>query len=121
MKVLQILVLVFGLSVFANAQESSLTGAVYDAQGSVITKAKVIATNEKGENFETVTNEDGIYVLKLPFNVYYANDNFKIAKYSILVEANGFGRFTYNNFKFVPSYTGKMSLDVALEVEPIID
>ncbi|CAN5609571.1 hypothetical protein BH18ACI1_BH18ACI1_03720 [soil metagenome] len=66
MKILQILVLIFGLVVCANSQttdKSILSGIVYDANGSVIIKARVKAINEKGEKFETVTNDEGIYVL----------------------------------------------------------
>ncbi len=48
MKILQILVLIFGLVVCANSQTTDkaiLSGIVYDANGSVFIKARVKAIN----------------------------------------------------------------------------
>jgi hypothetical protein len=117
MKLLQILVLILGFAVCANAQKAVLSGAVYDANGSLIVGAKVIAKNEKGEMFETVTNDEGIYVLNLPFNQYNSKADFKIAKYDITVEQKHFEKILLKGFNFVPSYEGKMILDMALDVE----
>ncbi len=119
MKFLQILVLVLGLVIFVNAQKSALTGTVYDASGAVIPKAKLIAINEKGEKFETVTNDEGVYVLNLLFQSIDAKTSvdFKVAKYEIIVdlENRGFEKFILKDFKFVPSFKGKMNLDIALD------
>ena len=119
MKVLQILVLIFGLVVLVDAQKSALTGTVYDASGAVISKAKLTAVNEEGEKFETVTNDEGIYVLNLLFNSVDTKTSVdsKVAKYEITVdmENRGFEKFVLKDFKFVPSSKGKMNLDIALD------
>ncbi len=67
---------------------SVLSGIVYDANGAVIVGAKVIATNEKGEKFQTLTNEEGVYVLNLSFNSYDSKTsfNFRMAKYEVVVD-----------------------------------
>jgi hypothetical protein len=117
MKFLQILVLMFGLVIFANAQKAILSGTVYDANGAVIPKTRVIATNEMGECFETLANDEGTYSLDLPFNDYSSrkSSNFKITKYEIRVNReNGFDKFVLKDFMFVPSSKGKMNLDIAL-------
>lgn len=117
MKSLQLLVLIFLLASIANAQKANLTGSVYDANGSVITKAVVIAVNEKGERFGTLSNGEGVYVLELPYNPYSSGTaDFKLAKYEIIVESNGFEKFVLKDFKFVNSTRGKMFLDFVLEV-----
>jgi hypothetical protein len=126
MKFLQILVLTFGLAIFVNAQSSEkagLFGNVYDANGSLIVGARITAINERGEKFEAVTNEDGNYTLNLPFNRYSPNlRNFKVAKYEItVVKENGFEKFVLKDFKFVPSYKGKMNLDFALDILATVD
>ena len=116
MKILQILILMFGLVVFTNAQKAILSGNVYDANGSLIVGAKVTAINEKDEKFETGTNSDGVYVLNLPFNSYNSKSDFQIAKYEIIVAKEGFQKNFVKDFKFVPSSEGKMNLDIALDV-----
>jgi len=119
MKVLQILILIFGLSVFANSQttnESMLSGTVYDANGSVIPEAKVTAINRKGEKVESVTSEEGIYTLNLPFNKYNSSFGFTVVKYDIIVEAIGFKKSMTKDFAFIPSQLGKMQLDIGLDV-----
>lgn len=114
----------FGLAIFAHSQtnnKSILSGTVYDANGSVVVKAKAAAINQKGEKFEASTNDEGIYSLNLPFNKYDASYNFKEAKYNIIVEMNGFKKSIIKDFVFVPSQFGKMQLDIGLEIETIID
>ena len=125
MKILQILILIFAFTVGVIAQKAVLSGNVYDANGSLIVGAKVSAINEKGEKFETFTNDDGIYTLKLPYNPYRPGSvDFKIVNYEIIVEKENFDESVLKNFKFVPSYGGKMFLDFALDVhtykDPII-
>lgn len=116
MKVLQILVLMCGLVVSLNAQKSILSGTIYDASGAVIPKIKVTAVNENGKNFETETNNEGIYELSLVYNTL-DSANSKIAKYEIIVdiENRGFEKFVLKDFKFAPSYKGKMNIDIALD------
>lgn len=99
--------------------QAILSGTVYDANGAVIPETKVMATNEKDERFETITNDEGIYVLNLPFNLYDTRKSadFKIAKYTISVEQKHFEKFVLKDFKFVPSTNGKMNLDIALDVD----
>ena len=124
MKVLRILVLILGFVILVKAQtndKSVLTGTVYDAAGAVVPGVKVTATNEKGLKFEAQTNVDGVYVFKLPFNSFDAKASsgaFRTAKYEIIVDLTnlGFEKFVLKDFKFVPSYTGKMNLDIALDV-----
>ncbi len=118
MKFLQILVLILGLVVLANAQKAILSGTVYDANGAVIPKTRVIATNEAGECFETLANDEGTDSLNLPFNDYSSrkSSNFKITKYEIRVNReNGFDKFVLKDFMFVPSSKGKMNLDISLD------
>ena len=120
MKILQILVLMFGLTVLANAQKAILSGTLYDANGAVIPEVKVTAVNEKGEKFEAVTNDDGVYSLSLPYNRYESGTssaNFKIAKFEIIVDLQyrGFEKFVVKDFKFIPAYSGKMIFDIALD------
>ena len=122
MKVLRILVLIFGLTVFVNAQKATLSGTLYDAVGAVIPEVKVTAVNERGEKFETVTNDDGVYSLSLPYNLYEARTssaNFRIAKFEIIIdlEYRGFEKFLIKEFKFIPAYSGKMFFDIALDVK----
>lgn len=122
MKILQILVLtlvLLVLTVGAVAQKAVLSGTVYDANGAVIPETKITATNEKGEKFETVSNSEGIYILNLAFNQYDTRKSadFEIAEYEITVEREkGFEKFVLKKFKFIPSYKGKMNLDIALDV-----
>ena len=119
MKILQILVLMFGFVVLVNAQKAVLSGTVYDANGAVIPATKITAINEKGERFETETNGEGVYVLNLAFNLYdtKTSSDFKIAKYEIVIDREkGFEKFVLTDFKFVPSYKGRMNLDIALDV-----
>lgn len=125
MKFLQVLVLILGLVMFVNSQTNSdavLSGSIYDATGALIVKASVVAINEKGQKFDAATNDDGIYVLNLPFNVYRAGDsNFRIAKYEIIVDTVGFEKKSIKDFSFAPSSKGKMQLDFALNVKTYVD
>jgi hypothetical protein len=116
MKILQILVLMFCLVVVANAQKAILTGSIYDPSGAVIVKSKVTAINQKGEKFEALSNEEGVYVLNLPLDKYKPVLDQKITKYEIVVEASGFEKYTLKDFKFISSSKEQMNLDFALDV-----
>ena len=120
MKILQILVLILGLAASVNGQKAILGGTLYDANGAIIPNEKVTAINEKGEKFEALTNDDGVYSLSLPFNSYDAKSSsadFRIAKFEIVVdlEYRGFEKFSVKDFKFIPAYSEKMIFDIALE------
>ncbi len=122
MKFLQVLILISGLVVFVNSQTNNkavLSGTVYDANGAVIPETKITVINEKGEKFETVTNDEGFYMLDLPYNLYNTKSSadFKIAKYEMIFDKEnaGFEKFVLKGFKLVPSYKGRMIVDVALD------
>lgn len=100
MKVLQILVLIFGLSVFANAQKAILSGTVQDFLGAVIPNGKIKAVDDKGKTFSTNTNDDGVYKLELPEGEYKIEITFSI-----------YNKFTVSDYWI----TNKMQLDVALQ------
>ena len=124
MRILKILILLFGIPLFVSAQTnntSKLTGIVYDAQGSVVVDARVMAKGPNGKVFEGITNAEGIYVLTLAYNKYEAGSTFKEARYDITVKAHAFKNSVTNGFVFIPSQFGAMHLDIALEVETIID
>ena len=76
-----------------------------------------------GEKFETITNDDGIFVLSLLFIKYDQKSvvNFKEAKYDIVVVSPGFAKSITKGFVFVPSYKGTMYLDIGLEIGPCGD
>ncbi|MDQ3801509.1 MAG: carboxypeptidase-like regulatory domain-containing protein [Acidobacteriota bacterium] len=122
MKVLQILVLIFGLVVFANAQTKErtvLTGTVYDVNGAVIPRMSVVFVNQKGERFETTTDENGGYWYYLPVSKYETISNAGGSDVSAILNEyeitfsnpnSGFRQFVIKNFILA----GKMQLDVAL-------
>jgi hypothetical protein len=98
---------------------SILRGTVYDQLGEVIQSAKIIIIDRNGKRFETLTNENGAYEIKLPFTVYKENYDIRtspITKYSIKVESRGFRIAEIKEFNFTQSKSGKMELDFALEV-----
>lgn len=117
MKVLQILFLIFGLFFVVNLQniagksvEPVLSGTVYDDNGAVIPGATVKIVGSDKKEFVTKTNDYGIFEIRLfPGN------------YSIQVESTGFQIFTLEKYRIAPSYKGKMSLDIVLEVRPSSD
>lgn len=116
MKFLQILVLIFGLSIFGNAQHLSetgkektitLTGAVYDWNGAVVVNAKIVAyRRDNNAQFESKTNDSGIYEIELPFAVY-----------KIEINSAGFRTSKIENYRIVDSTYGKMSMDLVLNVD----
>lgn len=104
------------LSVCASAQATApardsrptmtLTGVVYDTNGAVIvTGTKIVASGDVGAPYETATNDEGVYKIKLPLGVY-----------RIRVSAVGFCAAVVERFRVVNSTYGKMSLDFVLEV-----
>ena len=116
--------LVSGFTFYTYAQTtftSKLKGTVYDAQGSVVVKAKVTAVNASKKKFETFSDDKGEYELILPFNKYDSSRNFKEAVYEISTESPGFATTVIKDYVFIPSQFGKMQLDIALKLGPIND
>jgi hypothetical protein len=102
-------------------QKSLLTGMVYDARGSVVPGIKIVAVNSEGKSFASVTNEEGVYILNLPYNEYPGSGFFKATQYDLIVESQkGFQRSETRGFVFIPAYSGKMYFDIALGVPPPI-
>ncbi len=91
MKVLQILALMFGLTLFVNAQNTEksfiLSGTVFDSEKAVIVGTEITAENKDGRRFKTTSDEKGFYKLSIPFGEYtlvFHKEGFKITKYTNL-------------------------------------
>jgi len=108
MKILRTLILVFCLTAFVNAQKASLSGTIFDDKGAVVPQTIISLTDSKGEIHKTVTNENGVYSIKLVEG-----------KYKIEFKKAFFSPFSIENY-YVPFET-KMNLDVSLEVETVVD
>jgi len=121
-KIVVIAALILGMGIGAAAQEkitAVLTGTLYDPNGAVIVGAKVTATDEKGNKFQAISNDEGKYSFQLPYCRY--GTSCRTRKYDIQVVAHGFAMTRINNYLFVPADAGpnfpkKMILDIALEV-----
>jgi hypothetical protein len=87
-----------------------LSGVVYDITGALVTKAKVSVKTTNNQTIQAITNEDGIFQLKL-----------SPASYQIEFESPGFKIFKLENFKVVNSTYGKMNQDIVLEVRDCDD
>ncbi len=89
MRILQALVLIIGLAVFANAQEKekffTLSGIVHDysEEKAVVPLTEIVAENKDGRSFKTTSDKKGIYKLSIPFGEYtliFHKEGFKITK-----------------------------------------
>lgn len=118
LKIVILCLLILPFSIPAQSDHlSKLTGTVYDIEGSVVPGAKVTATSTKGKTYETVTNQEGVYVLTLPFNKYDRKTSWGgEATYDIAVEWNGFKKSETKGYVFIPSQFGKMHFDIALQL-----
>lgn len=111
MKVLQILALMFVFYVVAgNAQtitdrseKSILSGTVFDEQGAVIQRAKITFTNQAGNEFIVLSNDDGVYKIEL-------NEG----KYKIEFSKEGFQNSVIDVYKL--AFKTNMQLDISLDV-----
>src|SRR5438045_1663733 len=108
-KVLQVLILVLNLAVFAAAQKVSersekttLGGTVFDNAGALIPQTKVTFTNQAGKVYTALTNEDGVFKIEL-----------NQGKYTIEFYKFGFKRFKIENYQL--AFKSKMQFDVSLE------
>jgi Carboxypeptidase regulatory-like domain len=100
MKVLHILILIFVLIGFANAQDSVLSGTVFDSTKAVVPATNVEAKNTKGQVFKAISNEAGYYEITLPFG-----------KYEIEFYRNGFKKFSLKNFENISSNKVTFNVD----------
>lgn len=85
---------------------STLTGTVLDDYGAVIVGAKIVALGKDGTRLEAVVDENGAYVIKLPFGDYI-----------LQISKEGFCPTVFREYRIVNSTYGKMSLDIALSVK----
>ncbi|MBS1788128.1 MAG: carboxypeptidase regulatory-like domain-containing protein [Acidobacteria bacterium] len=99
------LILLGASTVFAQATRSSLSGAISDQNGAVVSSAKVTAKQvTTGETFSTIADEQGVFTFaSLP-----------IGPYTVTVEANGFKRLEVQNVVLEVATAAK--LNVALEI-----
>jgi hypothetical protein len=82
-----------------------LTGTVYDINGSVIALSRVIAYGLDGKEYDATTNDEGVYKIQVP-----------LAVYTVVATAAGFCLKRISHFRVVNATSGKMSLDMVLEV-----
>lgn len=84
-----------------------LKGTLYDINGSVIVRGRMVAhrLGENDKEDEATTSDEGAYKLELPLDVY-----------RIAAVAPGFCRTQLDRFRIVNSTFGSMSLDLVLEV-----
>jgi hypothetical protein len=115
MKILQVLILVFGLFVVADAQniserseKSTLSGTVFDETGAVIPETKVTFTDKAGKVFSVSTNEDGVFQIEL-------NEG----KYTVEFYKTNFKRYKIENYRL--AFRSKMQFDISLEVAAMIN
>ena len=83
---------------------STLTGRVFDRNGSVIVGSEVSLAGFRGTKFGAVTNDEGIYSVDLPAGFY-----------NLQIGANDFATFSLECYQ-VPS-EGRLNLDVTLNVK----
>ena len=103
MKVLQILVLVLGLVVFANAQNKSrFCGTITDEYKDVISNATVKGESNEGNKFNVNTDSDGNFDLEIFDGLY-----------KILIKADGFKKVIMKN-QLLP-YDPRMCIQVELK------
>lgn len=103
MKVLRIIFLILGLTAFANAQKTVVSGTIYDINKTVIVGAEISIKNINGKTYKTKTNDEGEYEIIIPFGDYIIE--FSQIGFKVLRVAN----FTVNS-------EAKKTLDVTLEV-----
>lgn len=80
-----------------------LTGTIYDQQGAVIPNVEIYLKNEKGKEYKVKTNNEGIYIIKIPAGVY-----------DVEFQHNFFKSYKVKKYLISPSYKGKVFFDVSL-------
>ncbi len=104
MKTLRILSLIFGLVILTNAQDTVLTGTVYDESGSVVPGITIILKTQKSNVYQTETDGEGVYQLELPPAVYSIET----------ISTVGFNKFRLKKYRVTLSTKGKQILDIGL-------
>jgi hypothetical protein len=95
-------------SMHGQSDRGTVRGTVTDPTGAVIPNAKVVLTGtENGENRETTTGDEGIYVFP----------EIKAGLYQLTVEAAGFSRTSVDNIKV--DVQGTQSIQVQLQLGEI--
>ena len=103
MKVLQILVFIFGFSIIGFSQNTTLSGSIYAPNGALIQFAEVKAKTNDNKEFISKANEDGAYELNLPVGIY-----------TIEFNAINFQPVILKNHRVIKSSGQKMYLDISL-------
>ncbi len=83
MKVLRILVLILGLTVFVNAQNTVLSGTVYDINKAVVVGTEILIKDTNNKIYKTKSDDSGEYEVTLPFGDYtieFSQTGFKILR-----------------------------------------
>src|SRR5688572_25638121 len=107
MKLLPALVLVFGLLVTGNAQNTEklfvLSGIVFDPQKAVVPEVEITFENQAGKIFKTFSTEEGTYKISIPRG-----------KYTIEFRRPGFRSLKVINFQ--NGFLSAVKFDANLEV-----
>ena len=103
MKILQVLVLIFVLTVSITAQKkSTFCGTITDEQKAVVPNANVEGKSSKGNKFETITDSDGNFDIEIFDGLY-----------KILIKAEGFKKIVMKN-QLMP-YEPRMCIQIELK------
>lgn len=98
---LLLVVLVFGISAFAQSNKGTIVGTVKDPNDALVTGAKVTATNTAtGEAREVVSSDEGIYTIP----------NLEPGNYLVIAEASGFQTVNIENVQLETS--ARLPLDL---------
>jgi len=87
-----------------------VTGTVYDPSGAAIPGVNVTVEAESNTVFQTQTNADGHYEMRL-----------LPGKYSVQFSSPGFKRTVLDNFRIVNAASGKIWHDVILEIGSVVN
>ena len=92
-------------AMFGQAVSATLLGAVNDATGAAVPKAKVTATQANtGVVHETVSNESGNYTFP----------DLQPGTYTVTVEAGGFKKSTHQNVDVLVNSSTRMDMDLSV-------
>lgn len=82
-----------------------LTGTVYDIKGSVVAGGHVVAQNSAAKEYRATTNDEGVYKIELPIDIY-----------AIEVDAPGFCPSRVRFVRVRNSPSGATPHDIVLDV-----
>ena len=99
------LILLAGLSLYAQSPQGTITGTITDAQGARVPGVQVVATQVATNlTYKGSSSEDGTYVIPaLP-----------VGKYEVNATASGFKTFRRTDIQLEVSQ--RLRLDIALEI-----